>query len=81
MAENLRHAIRRKSDPRDAQLRRLLQYAGPDLETRSILENNKGEWSMRPHRFWEHVSGQLGASVDPQVEIVRYFLHASGDGA
>ena len=81
IADDLQHTIRRKTEQREAQMQKLLHYNGPDKETRSILEQCSFEWSINPQSFGERVRSPSNAQSDPQVEVVRSFLHATGDGA
>ena len=81
MADSLVHTIRRKREKREAQVYRLLQYKGPDVETKRVLQQSFAEWSTQPQRFWERVGRCSDAFSDPQVEIVLSFLQAIGDDA
>lgn len=77
----LRHKVQRKGEQRENQMRILLDYKGPDVDTTYVLEQCSMEWRSRPQRFWEYASFSSQAHMDPQVEIIRSFLHAVGDGA
>lgn len=81
MADDLKHTIKRKRAQREAQMQKLLDYGGPDKETRSILDQSSFEWSMNPQKFWERVGSRSNTQPDPQAEVVCSFLHATGDGA
>lgn len=79
--DNLQHKLHRKAEQREVQISKLLQYKGPDVDTINVLEQCSMEWLACPQRFWEHASFGSQAHSDPQVEVIRSFLHAAGDGA
>lgn len=62
-------------------MQRLLRYEGADADTLNVLEQCATEWSVRPQRFWEHANYALQAHKDPQVEVIRAYFHAAGNGA
>lgn len=77
----LHHRVQRKGEQKENQMRMLLHYQGPDGDTINVLEQCSTEWSLHPQRFWKHANFSSQAHSDPQVEVIRSFLHAVGDGA
>lgn len=76
LARALPYTVKRKGQQDSARKEALLKYQQLDHETISFLRDNHIGWSHSPASFWG--PGTPGI-VDPQAQIVNYYLQNERD--
>ncbi|KAI9715119.1 MAG: hypothetical protein M1828_001054 [Chrysothrix sp. TS-e1954] len=70
------YTLRVKGQYEKARFDRLLNYKGPEINTKTLLRERSNEWMRNPMSFWELQSGSDAPMLDPQAQIVGRYAHA-----
>ena len=73
--------VKPKGSQDKARLRKLLDFQGPELETIKLLENCGSLWLEYPRNFWRRPIPSNLTHLDPQTQVVGYFLPTIQDDA
>ena len=70
------YVLRVKGQYEKARFDRLLNYRGPEMNTKTLLLERSDEWTRNPMSFCEFSSGSETSVLDPQAQIVGRYAHA-----
>ena len=74
LSQKVMFNVRPKGDQDKIRLAKLLDFQGPDLETVKLLEDHCNLWLQNPRSIWERPSSLNLIHLDPQTQVVGYFL-------
>jgi len=81
LSKSVKFSVSLKGDKDKRRLEKLLHYEGPDGETIKLLHVRGQGWLDDPSTFWRPLSRPDLSHLDPQSQVVGFFLQATQDGS